>query len=87
MLISTYAFGQKVLKIPSKTLAGVGFVWGFIFVLAPWAQRLGPIAEIHGCIEERGIDATALFYTESEAFGPVQLTLHNGLRLAGSSAP
>jgi len=76
-----------------RLIGGVGLVWVFAFMLAAWGQRLVPVAELHDFVEERGIDASALFYTESEAFDPVALTLHNSFqfgdgRAAGdSSAP
>lgn len=63
-----------------RLLAGLGLVWSFAFALATWGQRFAPVAELHRCVEERGIDASALFYTESEAFEPVALTLHNRFR-------
>jgi len=69
-----------------RLLGGVGLVWAFVFVLAAWGQRLAPVAELHGFIEERDIDASALFYTESEEFGPVPLTLHNSFRYGAGRA-
>jgi len=47
--------------------AGCFGIWLFVFVLAPWLQGFGPVATLHTFIEERGIDATPLFYSESEA--------------------
>jgi hypothetical protein len=69
-----------------RLIGAVGLVWAFAFLLAAWGQRLAPVAELHGFVEERGIDASALFYTESEAFDPVALTLHNSFRFGDGRA-
>jgi len=65
---------------------GLGLVWAFVFLVAAGGQRFAPVAELHGFVEERGIDASALFYTDSEEFGPVPLTLHNIFRFGDGRA-
>ena len=76
-----------------RLLGGLGLVWAFVSLLAAGGQRFAPVAELHGFVEERGIDASALFYTDSEEFGPVPLTLYNTFRFGdgraadGSSPP
>ena len=52
------------------TRLGLGLVvlWLIVFRAGPWLQGYAPIAEIHAAAEAQGIDATALFYTDSEAF-------------------
>ena len=45
----------------------------FVFVLAPLGQLFEPVKTLHEYIEERGIDATPLYYTESEEFSVAQL--------------
>ncbi len=63
-----------------RLLIGVVALFLFIFVIAPAGQRLGPIGEIHDYIDEQGIDASALYYTDSEEFSDLQLRMQNRLR-------
>ncbi len=50
------------------------------FVVIPSVQRLGPIREVHEAIERSGIDATALFYTESEVSGEAESSIRNAIK-------
>jgi hypothetical protein len=56
----------------------------FAFVGLPWLQRLGPIREVRNAIHATGVDATALFYTESEASAESESSLRNALRFRPS---
>ena len=64
----------------ARLLLGLAVLWAIVFRLGPWLQGYAPIAQLHDFIEEREIDATALFYTDSDEFGDVALTIHNTLR-------
>jgi len=50
------------------------------FVVIPGLQRLGPIREVCDAIEKSGIDATALFYTESEVSGEAESSIRNAMK-------
>ncbi len=63
-------------------LAGLGGIVFFIFVVAPLGQRVGLVKKIHTFIEERGIDATPLFYTEAEEFDRVDRHMRDAARFA-----
>ena len=63
-------------------LAGVATMGLFVFVVAPVAQRWEPVRAVHAFADDRGIDASALFYTESEAFGRVQRHMQDARRFA-----
>lgn len=52
-------------------------VWMFMFVLAPMAQRVPPVGSIAACIEETGINASALYYTGVDETAEAEMYLHN----------
>jgi hypothetical protein len=56
-------------------LAGVLIVWLFMFVIAPWVQTLPAIKPLATFIEETGIDASALYYTEVEEASEAELNM------------
>ncbi len=62
-----------------RLLAGLVCVWLFMFVVAPGLRRVPPVAEALDCVRERGIDATALFYTESAEFGVAEVEVRESL--------
>lgn len=45
---------------------GLFIIWLFMFVLAPWLQQSPAVKPLALFIAERGIDASALYYTEVE---------------------
>lgn len=49
-----------------QLLIGIIGIWLFIFILTPLLTSTGKTAEIMEYIQENNIDATPLFYTESE---------------------
>lgn len=59
----------------------LGLVWFFIFVFAPWLQhRSEAIATLSDYIDESGIDAGALYYSEVEEVGRADITIRDTLR-------
>jgi hypothetical protein len=50
------------------------------FVVLPLVQRLSPIREVRSAMQAADIDATALFYTESETSADSESSLRNALR-------
>ena len=54
------------------------------FVALPLVQRLGPVREVRSAIHATDIDATALFYTESQASAESESSLRNALRFRPS---
>jgi len=61
-------------------MAGVLTILLVVFVVIPGLQRLGPIREVRDAIERSGIDATALFYTESEVSGEAESSIRNAIK-------
>ncbi|NQT15025.1 MAG: hypothetical protein HQ582_19875 [Planctomycetes bacterium] len=64
----------------ARFLAGLLVILLFAFGVVPALQRLGPVREVREAIQERGIDATALIYTESDVAGDAEASLRNALR-------
>ena len=64
----------------ARFLTGVLAILLVAFVLIPGLQRLGPIREVREAIQRSGIDATALFYTESEVSGEAESSIRNAIR-------
>ena len=58
---------------------GVFCIWLFVFVIGPQVRRIGPVDRFCAFTEERGIDPTALFYTDSEIFGDVDVSVRSAM--------
>ncbi len=67
-------------------LAGLLGIWLFAFVAVPAFQRLEPVREVRAAIERRGIDATALLYTETEVSGEAESAIRNALKYSPSNS-
>ena len=63
----------------ARFLAGLGVILLFAFGVVPALQQLGPVREVRDAIENRGIDATALFYTEIEVSSEAEASIRNAL--------
>ena len=66
----------------TRFLVGVLVIFLFAFGVIPCVQRLGPVREVHEAIQKSGIDATALFYSESEVSSEAEASIRNALRYA-----
>ena len=64
----------------AKLLVGVLCVWLFIFVIAPCVREYKPIGEMLDFVHENDIDASALFYTEVEAFSEAELAVREAMK-------
>lgn len=60
--------------------ASLLFIWFFIFRIAPWFDQRPSIEPIVDFIEERGIDASALYYTEIEEFAEAEIQINHSMR-------
>ncbi len=63
-----------------RFLGGVTVILLFAFGVIPGLQRLGPVRRFRDAIGRRGIDATALFYTESEVSCEAEASIRNAIR-------
>ncbi len=64
----------------TRFTAGLVLILLFAFVAIPGLQRLGPIREVRDAIRSTGIDATALFYTESEVSSEAEASIRDALK-------
>ena len=61
-------------------LLGFFLVWLFMFVVAPWIAGSPQVKPLAQFIEETGIDAGALYYTEIEETAEAEMYLHDAGR-------
>jgi hypothetical protein len=54
----------------------------FAFAVIPATQRLGAIRDVRRVIEDRGVDATALIYSDSEVSCEAESCIRNAIRYA-----
>ena len=52
----------------------------FMFVFVPWVQQFPMVRPLVVFIEESGIDASALFYTEVEETGDAESAMRDTMR-------
>ncbi|HAK61129.1 MAG TPA: hypothetical protein DCO77_12250 [Nitrospiraceae bacterium] len=73
----------------STLLFGIVLVWLFMFVIAPWIQKSPSVKPLADFIEESGIDASALFYTEVEEASDAELYMRSTLKYGpeGTDSP
>lgn len=64
----------------ARFLIGLLVILLFSFGVIPALQRLGPVREVRDAVVNSGIDATALFYTESEVSGEAAVAIRNAIR-------
>ena len=64
----------------SRLAAGVLAILLFAFVAIPSLQRVSAVREVREGIQRAGIDATALFYTESEAASEAEASIRDAMR-------
>ena len=64
----------------TRLLVGSVAILLVAFVLIPATQRLGPVREVRDAIDRAGIDASALFYTETEQSFEAEMAIRDALR-------
>ncbi|MCP4110540.1 MAG: hypothetical protein GY749_34300 [Desulfobacteraceae bacterium] len=68
---------QSALKRWGSFLLCIALILTFIFVIGPLMERLPFVRPVISFIEEREIDATALYYTEIEEFSEAEINMRN----------
>jgi hypothetical protein len=61
----------------ARLLVSIILILLFIFYVAPWMTALPMLRPLTNFIEERGIDAGALYYTEVEEFAEAEAQMDN----------
>lgn len=78
----------EIMQVPSESkgkgvfalLVSIALVLVFILVIGPMVAQLPMIKPLTDFIEERQIDAGALFYTEIEEFSEAELNLRHTMK-------
>ncbi len=60
-----------------QLIVSFGLCLGFIFFLGPWMDKCESVKPLIDFIEEREIDAGALFYTDIEEFSEANINMEN----------
>ena len=63
----------------TRFLAAVLAILLFAFGVIPAVQRLAPVRNLCAAIQRSGIDATALFYTESDVSSEAEASIRSAL--------
>jgi hypothetical protein len=63
-----------------RFLAGLLVILLFAFGVIPGLQRLEPVREVCDAIRKAGIDASALFYTESDVSSEAEASIRDAIR-------
>jgi len=66
----------------ARFLAGSVALLLLAFGVIPAVQRIGPAREVRDAIHRRGIDASALIYTESDVSFEAEASLRDALRFS-----
>ena len=73
--------GQQKAKGWLALLSWILLLWTFAFVFAPWLQtKSTSIQTLSTYIDESGIDAGAIYYTEVEEVGEADLMIRDTFR-------
>ena len=68
---------REIGKGVARLLGSFVLILLFIFYVAPWMTGLPMLRSLTGFIEERGIDAGALYYTDLEEFAEAEAQMSN----------
>lgn len=61
---------------------GIFILWLLMTYAAPWGRQTATLRPIMDVIDERGIDATAYYYTDLKEFAEAELQITHSLRYA-----
>ena len=68
---------MRAFKKWAALAASIFVLWLFLFVIGPFFLKTPAIAPLADFIEERGIDAGALYYTDIEEFSEAEINMKN----------
>lgn len=61
---------------------GLFLIWVFMFVIAPWVEKWPSVKPIADFVEETGINASGLYYTDVEETSEAELNLRSTFEYA-----
>ena len=70
---------KSILKRLAALAASLLLIWFFMYHLGPWLKNLPAVRPLMNFIEERGIDATALYYTDIEEFAEADVQMNHSM--------
>jgi len=59
---------------------GILVIWILMAYIGPWGRQTASLRPIMNFIEERGIDATAYYYTGIEEFAEAEINITHSMR-------
>ena len=78
--------GRETARRWARFVGGLAVLLLFAFGVIPALQCLEPVRDVREAIQRRDIDATALFYTESEVSSEAEAAMRNAMRYAPRGA-
>ncbi|MEW6671755.1 MAG: hypothetical protein AB1427_08620 [Thermodesulfobacteriota bacterium] len=72
--------GAGLLKHWAGLFIGLLIIWLLMAYAAPWGRQTETLRPIMDVIEERGIEATAYYYTDMEEFAEAEINITHALR-------
>ena len=72
--------GAGLMKRWGGLFIGIFIIWLLMAYAAPWGRQTATLRPIMDVIEERGIDATAYYYTDIEEFAEAELNITHTMR-------
>jgi hypothetical protein len=64
----------------ARLFLGILLIWAFMFIVAPLVEKAPVVGPMIRFIEENGIDASALYYTEIEEFSEAGIHMGNTMK-------
>jgi hypothetical protein len=77
MTVETEQPKASIIRRTGGLLLGIGAIMVFMFVIAPYFDDKPYVKTLVDFIEYRGIDASALYYTEIEEFSTASIFMNN----------
>ena len=69
--------GAGLMKRWAGLCIGLLIIWLLMNYAAPWGRQTATLRPIMDVIEERGIDATAYYYTDIEEFAEAEIQINH----------
>jgi len=71
---------HSIIRKWTAVAGSILLLWLFMFVIAPWFMRCPAVSELAQYIDERDIEATALWWSEVEAVADAEMKCRNSVQ-------
>jgi hypothetical protein len=68
-------------------LLGFALVWAFMFIVAPWIEESPAVKPLAQFIQDTGIDASALYYTEIDETAEAEMYFYDAANYSPVTIP